>query len=139
MAGFGAENCGILKPFEIHKNDLETNQTGYPTVCAVSQCSSKLITDKLCRQQYTQTRLRQTALPIAIGDIGKINTLWSRHNGRHFPYDIVKWIFLNGNLGISMKISLKFVPKGPINNIHIGLDNGLAPTRRQAVIWMNDG
>ena len=76
---------------------------------------------------------------IAIGDIGNINTLWSRHNGRHFPYDIVKWIFLNGNLGISMKISLTFVPKGPINNIHIGLDYGLAPTRRQAVIWMNDG
>ena len=84
----------------------------------------------------------------------------------------------------SIKISLKFVPKGQINNIHwnksvviltrfsslaalevvilttsgaagdehfvevgtlpfqcssIGLDNGLAPTRRQAIIWTKDG
>ena len=35
--------------------------------------------------------------------------------------------------------SLKFVPKGPINNIPaFGSDNGLAPTRRQAIIWTND-
>ena len=33
-----------------------------------------------------------------------------------------------------------FVPKGQINNIYsIGLDNGLAPARRQAIIWTNDG
>ena len=31
--------------------------------------------------------------------------------------DIFKWIFLNENVWISIKISLKFVPKGPINNI----------------------
>ena len=33
--------------------------------------------------------------------------------------------------------SLKFVPKVQINSI--GSDNGLAPTRRQAIIWTNDG
>ena len=33
--------------------------------------------------------------------------------------------------------SLKFVPKGPKSII--GLDNDLAPTRRQAIIWTNDG
>ena len=34
-----------------------------------------------------------------------------------------------------------FVPKGPINNIYnsIGLDNGLVPSRWQAIIWTNDG
>ena len=38
-----------------------------------------------------------------------------------------------------IKISLKFVPKGPINNIPaLGSDNGLAPARRQASIWTND-
>ena len=31
--------------------------------------------------------------------------------------DIFKSIFLNENIWISIKISLKFVPKGPINNI----------------------
>ena len=38
-------------------------------------------------------------------------------NGHHIPDDIFKCIFLNENIWISMKISLKFFPKGPINNI----------------------
>ena len=40
-----------------------------------------------------------------------------RQNGRLFPDDILKKIFLNENVEISMGISLKFVPRGPINNI----------------------
>ena len=44
------------------------------------------------------------------------NTLRPRQNGRHFP-DIFKCIFLNENAWISLKISLKFVPKGPNNKI----------------------
>ena len=35
----------------------------------------------------------------------------------HFPDDIFKWILLKENVSISMKIPLKFVPKGPIHNI----------------------
>ena len=46
-----------------------------------------------------------------------VNTLRPRQNGRHFPDDIFKCIFLNENIWILIKISLKFVPKGPINNI----------------------
>ena len=44
-----------------------------------------------------------------------INTLRPRKNCYHFP-DIFKHIFLNENIGIVTKISLKFVPHGPINN-----------------------
>ena len=44
-------------------------------------------------------------------------TLRPKQNGRHFPDDIFKRIFLNENAWISLKISLKFVPNGPINNI----------------------
>ena len=40
-----------------------------------------------------------------------------RQNGRQFPDEIFKCIFLNENVQISIKISLKFFPKGPINNI----------------------
>ena len=36
---------------------------------------------------------------------------------------------------ISLKISLKFVPNARINSI--GSDNGLAPTRLQAIMWTN--
>ena len=45
------------------------------------------------------------------------NTLRPRRNGRHFPDDVFKCIFLNKNVWISLKIRLKLVPKVPINNI----------------------
>ena len=50
-------------------------------------------------------------------EINGIKTLRPRQNGRHFPDDILKCIFLNENVLISIKISLKFVPKGQIDNI----------------------
>ena len=37
-------------------------------------------------------------------------------NGRHFKDDIFRCIFTNKNFCILIKISLKFVPKGPIEN-----------------------
>ena len=48
---------------------------------------------------------------------GWLNTLRPRQNGRHFPDDIFKCIFVNENVRISIKMSLKYVPKCPINNI----------------------
>ena len=47
----------------------------------------------------------------------RLTTLRPRQNGRHFPDGIFKCIFLNNNVWISIKISLKFVPNGLINNI----------------------
>ena len=47
-----------------------------------------------------------------------------RHNGRYFPDDFFKQIFLNENIGISSQISLKFVLKDPIEN-----DPSLVPFR----------
>ena len=44
-------------------------------------------------------------------------TLRPTQNGRHFPNNIFKWIFLNENVWISIKISLKFIPDGPFDNI----------------------
>ena len=46
-----------------------------------------------------------------------LNTLRLRQNCRHFPDNIFKPIFLNENIWILIKISLKFDPKGPINSI----------------------
>ena len=46
-----------------------------------------------------------------------INTLRQRQNGCHFADDSFKCIFLNENVWITNKDSLKFVPKGPIDNI----------------------
>ena len=39
--------------------------------------------------------------------------------------------------GVAINISLKFVRRSWIDNISsIGADQGLVPTRRQAIIWM---
>ena len=46
-----------------------------------------------------------------------LNTLRPKQNGRRFADDTFKHVFLNENARISIKISLKFVPKGLINNI----------------------
>ena len=46
-----------------------------------------------------------------------INSLRPRQNRRHFADNVFKCNFLYENVWIPIKISLKFVPKGPINNI----------------------
>ena len=47
------------------------------------------------------------------------NTLRSIQDGRHFADDISKCIFLNENVRIWIKLSLKFVPMGLTNNIPV--------------------
>ena len=49
----------------------------------------------------------------------KFNTLKPRQNGRHFADDTFKHILLSENIWVSIKIPLKFVPKGPINNFYV--------------------
>ena len=56
-----------------------------------------------------------------------------------FADDVFNCIFLNATVRISIKISMKFVPTGPINNIPALVQiMALAPTRRQDIIWTND-
>ena len=47
----------------------------------------------------------------------QVNTWRPRQNGRHFADAIFRCIFLNENVWTPVKISLKFVARGPINNI----------------------
>ena len=47
----------------------------------------------------------------------RLNTLRPKQNGRHLPDDIFKCIFLNESIWIWINISLKFVPRCPIDNI----------------------
>ena len=62
--------------------------------------------------------------------LSPFNTLRPRQNGRHFPDETFKRIFLNENVWISIEISLKFVPRGPINNI---------PALVQIMAWRRPG
>ena len=59
-----------------------------------------------------------------------VNTLSPRQNGHRFADDTFKRIFLNENVWILIKNSLKFVPKGPINNI---------PALVQIMAWRRSG
>ena len=43
------------------------------------------------------------------------NSIPPVQNGRHFPDDIFRCIFVNEKFCILIKMSLKFVPKGPIH------------------------
>ena len=62
-----------------------------------------------------KTGVKWTLLLIPL-ELHSINTLRPRQNVRRFADDTFKRIFWNENVRISIKISLKFVPKGPINN-----------------------
>ena len=59
-----------------------------------------------------------------------VNTLRTRQNGRRFADDTFKRIFVNKNVRIFIEISLKFVPKVPINNI---------PALVQILAWRRSG
>ena len=59
-----------------------------------------------------------------------LSTLKPRRNGQHFAGDTFKRIFFNENVWISIKISLTFVPKGPIHNI---------PALVQIMAWRRPG
>ena len=59
-----------------------------------------------------------------------VNTLRPRQIGRHLADNIFKCIFLNEDGWIPIKISLKFVPKGRINN---------TPALIQIMAWCRPG
>ena len=59
-----------------------------------------------------------------------INTLRPRQDGRHFADDIFTCIFFNENCRISIKFSLKYVRKGPIDN---------NPALFQIMAWCRSG
>ena len=59
-----------------------------------------------------------------------VNSLRLGQNGHHFADNIFNHNFLNENIGISLEISLKFVPKVWINNI---------PALVQIMAWRQPG
>ena len=72
---------------------------------------------------------RWSSLPAATPR-DSFNTLSPRQNGHHFPYNFFKCIFLNENVWVAIKIWLKFVTKGSINNI---------PALVQIMAWRRPG
>ena len=81
--------------------------------------------------QVTGTGVSEATLNNIGGYITQtVNTLRPRQNGRHLADDIFNCIFVNENIWIPIKISVKFVPKGPIYNI---------PALVQIMAWRRPG
>ena len=89
----------------------------YIHICEMPVCVAMVSTNHISRAPQVR-------------DQTEFNTLRPRQNGRYFADDIFKCIFLNENVWIPIKISMKFVPKGPINNI---------PALVQIVAWRRPG
>ena len=82
------------------------------------------------RNNYFFTHMTSHVRQIDFCICTNINTLRPRQDGRYFTDDVSKCIFLNENVWISLKVPLKFVPKGPINNI---------PALVQIMAWRRPG
>ena len=113
------------RPFCIHLGVLKVKLFSW---CMMSTCilHVKLIGSipAVWFQHFTHKMLAILVRP------QHVNILRPRQNGRHFADDTFKRIFLNQNVRNSITISLKFVPKGPINNI---------PALVQIMAWRRSG
>ena len=92
-----------------------------------------ILTYNTCHKICTQLSCALYSLVYNIvqgGFMEFINTLRPRQGGRHFPDDILKCIFLNWNVWISLTISLKCVRKVRIDNI---------PSLVQIMAWHRPG
>ena len=62
--------------------------------------------------------------------VSRVNTFRPTPNGRHFTDATFKRIFMNWNVRVLIEISMKFVPKSPINN---------SPALVQIMAWRRPG
>ena len=79
---------------------------------------------------HTSTWSMIVAVPLKYPWRVWVNSLRPRQNKRHIADDVFKCNFWNENVQISIKISLKFVPKGPIN---------IFPALVQIMAWRRTG
>ena len=108
----------IISVESIHHISIACLYKWWPTTYMASPGHNELnnlLIHCICRHSYSNNYSNLTSISPLI--FLSINTLRLRQNGRRFADDTFKRIFLNENVRISIKISLKFVPKGPINNI----------------------
>ena len=110
----------ILKAYEIrHEISILANGRANNYLLSISKWNDELSLAHMVMIFHSEYAWRPT-----------VNTLMPRQNDRRFEDDTFKRIFLNENVRISIKISLKFVPKGPINN---------NPSLVQTMAWRRSG
>ena len=110
-----------LRPFCLGLNELMLKQATLNLMCM-------FIYTKLFSLLTSTAELTSNINSSKI--VTSINTLRPRQNGRHFADVTFNRIFVNEKVRISIKFSLKFVPKCPINNI---------PALVQIMAWRRPG
>ena len=93
---------------------------------AISNFHVKNLVQKICNSSALSMELCHLCIAQSI----LINTLRPRQNGLHLADDTFNRIFVNENVRISIKFSLKFDPNGPIKNI---------PALVQIMAWRRPG
>ena len=89
-----------------------------------SKCSLYLMALFISLIIYNLTLLELYSVYIITEDL--FNSLRAKQNGHHFADDIFKCIFFSEKVLIPIEISLKFVPKSPINS---------KPVLVQIMVW----
>ena len=89
-----------------------------------------IVTSSLIGWVHTRNDPWKLGWGLWVTEVQFVNTLRPRQDGRHFPDNIFKCFFLNENVWILIKTSLKFIPTGAINNI---------PALVQIMAWRQSG
>ena len=119
----------VLK--SIHKGSLRSSFTKVLIWCKFLFILIKILISDLNKTLHRTSQSRHE--PKWVQDCQTsflFDTLRPRQNGRHFADDTFKPIFLNENIWISIKISLKFLPKVLISN---------NPSLVQVMAWCRPG
>ena len=106
---------------------LLLNQLAIRAMSILCNCTFKL---SFCKYDSLLFTKSPCYVIVASSAAKCVNTLRPRRNEQHFADDIFKRIFFNENVWISIEISLRFVPRGPINNI---------PALVQIMAWRRPG
>ena len=117
----------ISQTQRLYRLSLGMNKWFRLTIYWVNDYLSMLVSKMSMEPQVVWHR---APIAIAVVESRRVNKLRPRQNGHHFADDIFKWIFLNENARIPIKMSLKFVPRGPINKI---------PALVQIMAWRRPG
>ena len=83
------------------------------------KCPIYLKMNKTLKKHKCYLELQWLRLPKQMTIITYAQVIRPKQKGLHLADDIFKMIFLNEYVQISIKISLKFVPRCPINNIPV--------------------
>ena len=74
-----------------------------------------------------------------VNESNRLNTLKPRQNGGHFANAIFKCIVLNEIYEFWLQFPWSLLLRSNLQYSNIGSEKDLAPTRRQAIVWTNDG